>query len=47
MAVVVFWSHGGPWKNVAVFEGVSATVTALALAWERFTGASEEKKNIE
>ena len=32
LAVVVFWwLNGGPWKNVAIFEGVMGLLTGLSL----------------
>ena len=34
MAVYVFGADGGPWRNVAVFEGVCGGVLAAVLLWE-------------
>ena len=30
----IFWVQGEPWRVIAVFEGVSALLTALALVWD-------------
>jgi hypothetical protein len=39
MAIPVFLGHGGPWINVAIFEGVCGILTAGALMWESWRRA--------
>jgi hypothetical protein len=34
LAAFVFTSTGGPWRKVAIFEGVMATITALGLLYD-------------
>jgi hypothetical protein len=44
MAIPVFLGHGGPWINVAVFEGVCGILTAGTLSWESWRGARVKAK---
>jgi hypothetical protein len=37
-AVLVFRGHGGPWRNVAIYEGVCGGIVAFALGWEVWRG---------
>lgn len=30
----IFWAQGPAWRVIATWEGISALLTALALAWE-------------
>lgn len=34
VAAALFWLHGGAWKNVAIFEGVSAVMMKLGMTWD-------------
>jgi len=34
LSIPVFLQHGGPWKNVAIFEGVCGVSIAIALFFE-------------
>ncbi|KAG4423120.1 hypothetical protein IFR04_003757 [Cadophora malorum] len=36
IAIPVFMTHGGPWRNVAVFEAVCGLSVAGALLWDRY-----------
>jgi hypothetical protein len=38
LAVFVFLRDGGPWKNVAAYEGVCGLVLGAALVWEEVWG---------
>lgn len=43
MAVPVFLGHGGPWTNVAAFEGLCGVLTLAALVWETWGGSRERR----
>jgi hypothetical protein len=43
IAVIVFWGHGGPWRNVSIFEGVMGGLLGAALVLEGWRTGSEEK----
>jgi len=48
IAIPVFVGHGGPWLNVAVFEGVCGVLVAGAFGWEelkRMKGLKTGGKN--
>lgn len=44
LAVFVFMGDGGPWVNVAIYEGVCGVILGAALAWERFKGGKGKGK---
>lgn len=39
--MVVFWGHGGPWRSVALYEGVCGGLIGVALGWEVWRGGKE------
>jgi len=43
VAVGVFWGHGGPWRNVSIFEGVMGGLLGVALGWESRRGGEKVK----
>jgi len=45
LAVYVFLGDGGPWRNVAVYEGVCGALIAAALVWEGLRGEVKGKKS--
>ncbi|KAH8667938.1 hypothetical protein BGZ60DRAFT_408274 [Tricladium varicosporioides] len=45
IAIPIFLKHGGPWANVAAFEGVCGGLTAAALVWERWRGKKAAGKS--
>ena len=47
IAVIVFAGHGGPWRNVAVFEGVMGVLLGGALACEGLTSGSLRGGKVE
>jgi hypothetical protein len=47
IAIPVFIGHGGPWVNVAVFEGVCGGLTAGALGWEEWASRSMVERREE
>jgi hypothetical protein len=44
IAIPVFVGHGGPWLNVAVFEGVCGVLVAGAFGWEELKRMKGLKK---
>lgn len=44
VAVLVFFRHGGPWMNVAVFEAVCGFLTVGGLAWDHWQGSGVKSK---
>ncbi|TGO46728.1 hypothetical protein BCON_0310g00060 [Botryotinia convoluta] len=44
IAVGIFWVDAGPWRKVAVFEGLCAGVVAGSLIWES-RGGKIKKRN--
>lgn len=43
IAVGIFWTDGGVWRKVAIFEGVCGGVLAGSLVWESRDGKEKEK----
>ncbi|TEY71627.1 hypothetical protein BOTCAL_0089g00060 [Botryotinia calthae] len=43
IAVGIFWIDAGPWRKVAVFEGLCASVLAGSLLWEARDGKYDKK----
>ncbi|KAF7955077.1 uncharacterized protein EAE97_000336 [Botrytis byssoidea] len=43
IAVGIFWVDAGPWRKVAVFEGLCAGVLAGSLIWESRDGNHEKR----
>jgi hypothetical protein len=46
VALGVFLRHGGPWRNVAIFEGVMGAVLGIALELERRLGREKKAKSV-
>lgn len=44
LGAVIFWSHGGKWRQVAVFEGVCAALMKLGMVWEEFWATRERSR---
>lgn len=43
LALGVFAGHGGPWRSVAVFEGVMGGMLGVALGWEGWRSIEKPK----
>lgn len=42
IAVGIFWVDAGPWRKVAIFEGLCASVLAGSLLWESQGGRDKK-----